>query len=295
MKFDLLARAVERHVPSFRSSVEIAALIEAPRYDPDTMECRSLDQQFRLPWNCVCIEDDVSVVLIQRRGRVVPGGGELHLAAGAERTTTKDLGIEKWDGFRVALMHEHAKERGRPAGVFVDLMAAENVEHRGDYASIGWSVDRIFGVDAERELVYTPGHTYFEEIQRHLIQNVTVALSQCVMISRPGTWIVKRLPTTAEQALIAKRTASAKKVARSHERERWLLITDKERERYFRDSAGHAEGDTSSVTPHPRRAHFRHIGANADGTRRHTWVRACWVGSTEAEIHGARYRVELDL
>ena len=34
---------------------------------------------------------------------------------------------------------------------------------------------------------------------------------------------------------------------------------------------------------------------NEDGSRKYTWVRSCWVGSTEAEIRGQRYRVELDL
>jgi hypothetical protein len=49
------------------------------------------------------------------------------------------------------------------------------------------------------------------------------------------------------------------------------------------------------VTPHARRAHYRHIGENDDGTKKYTWVRACWVGSTEAEIRVQKYRVELEL
>lgn len=294
MKFDLLAQAIERFVPAFRTALDVAALISAPRFEPETMQCNDLDVQFRLPWNCVCIEDDVSVVLIQRRGRLSTQGGQ-EAVDESSRIGTRDIGLQRGDCFRFACVHEHRVTKGRPAGVFADRLFVENVRDQGGYASVGWSIGPIEGVDGDRHLVYELGSDRHAEIARHLIENVNVALSQCAMVTRPSTWIVKRVPTSSEQAAIERRAANPKKAARSGERDRWLLITDKEREKYFRDSAGHAEGDASLRTPHPRRAHFRRIGTNPDGSLRHTWVRACWVGSTEAEIHGSRYRVELDL
>jgi hypothetical protein len=132
------------------------------------------------------------------------------------------------------------------------------------------------------------------------INDFRFCYSAATAACRPTNWIVRQVPTERQEVAIA-RAENGKKIPRSGDRNKWLLITDEERVRYFRErepvaaavsSSGH---DRQEVTPHPRRAHHRHIGTNEDGSKRHTWVRACWVGSRETEIRGARYRVELEL
>lgn len=315
MKFDVMAKMVERHVPEFIPTMRVASLIEAPTYNPETMASTNMQEEFRLPWNAVFIEDSQSGVLIQRRGRMINEGNGWRPDPDKEkRWTTADIGIERMDLFRFGVVFSKGafKNVDLPAdsGLFAEMFVEEVVAWDGSGATfakgdhrpgtqIRWVMGGIMFVVGDRTLELIPGTDGFDSSSRSLVDNVMAALSQCCMVTRPSNWIVKRVPTASEAQAIARRANHAVKVPRSHERDRWLLITDAERARAFREPAAiGVSGDAREhrdVAPHPRRAHYRHIGTNEDGSKRHTWVRACWVGSKEAEIRGARYRVELDL
>lgn len=294
-----MARMVERHVTEFMPTMRAASLIEAPSYDPDKMAAKNMHEEFRLPWNSVFIEDDQSGVLIQRRGRVIVAGNSWRPDPDKERRwTTGDVGIERMDLFRFGVVFSdkfNGREIITPCGYFSEMCVIDILAD----GRIFWGTGGINVVIGGGTIVIGPGHEKWAECSKTLVDNITAALNQCCMVTRPSNWIVKRVPTAQEEEAIARRANHAVKVARSHERDRWLLITDAERARAFREpSAVEVSGNAQErrdVTPHPRRAHYRHIGQNEDGSKRHTWVRACWVGSKEAEIRGARYRVELDL
>lgn len=130
-----------------------------------------------------------------------------------------------------------------------------------------------------------------EKLHREIHGQINCSMWQCVQATQPGTWIVSDLGSERR----AEKFKDSKIIPRSHQRRRWIVITDQERRRSFRESVANEGGEDRSVTPHARRAHYRHVGENEDGSKRYTWVRACWVGSTEAEIRGQRYRVELEL
>lgn len=290
--FDQMVAAVERFEPDLTTALKTAALIRMPAYDV-TKASKRLDTEFRLPWNCVVMEDNESAVLLRRDGRMVEdksANGWRH--DGSTRFGTKDIGLEVGDLFIVGATDHRETHKGRGRVIFIQIWVQGIVT--GEFNKVNWWCHRacVCDLDANKKMVFEHGEPAFEAITKQwLPQQVVVAMNQCVIATSPSNWIVRHVPSNKQQRLIDKR-AVGPRIQREHERDHWLLITDAERRRYFRTNRG--PGDRE-VAPHPRRGHYRHIGENEDGTRRHTWVRSCWVGSTEAEIRGGRYRVEIDL
>jgi hypothetical protein len=302
--FDTMCRLSEGgRAPDLERKLRYASLLKMPGvfHSED-----SLQDDFRMLWKSMVVEDDEGCVFIERSGRLkvtetlatYAGHGVVnsivaHPVMGrisTERCTTKDVGVEIGDMFTVAT-----------AGVIGDAVAMTFGEvvsigpFHGDRTRIAWLVYELKTL-AERsdgtriEQVWREGSEDLAEVSAEWLKTVSVGMSQCMIAARPGTWVLRELSSRDRNP------ERSVKVPRSHQRPRWIVISDEERVRHFRsptaadESAGHRE-----VTPHPRRAHYRHIGTGEDGSKRHTWVRACWVGSTEAEIRGARYRVELEL
>lgn len=173
------------------------------------------------------------------------------------------------------------------------------IECKTSNLKMGWGDKRNFVVlDSEKEkevsmLAYASGCNdpieTLRRVRQDYIRAFIVALRQVMLVNHPGNWIVK--------AKSEERTRRAKKgpaIARSHERARYLLISDEERIRHFRqDQNGEKR---KSPTAHARRAHLRKVGVNEEtGRKVYTKVKASWIGSREATIDGVRYEVQLDL
>lgn len=113
---------------------------------------------------------------------------------------------------------------------------------------------------------------------------IRYALAALHLINSPKMWVLKSVPNEK----LVRQAAKGRKIPRSHARARYILISDKDREKHFS-----VEGQTSRATlktGHPRRAHWRRLSKD-----KMTRVRACWVGPEETSIEGVRYRVQLDL
>lgn len=291
MLFDEMAGLVDGgHLPDFEGSLRVASLIEVPPYNPNDHDCTSVSDTFRLPWNVVCLDDGISCVLIQRRGKAkrVAAGWEVDPSS---RRMTTELGVEVDDWFRFAVVMPRPPGEAGCFGLFVEMMVASVSKGTG----IKWSIGELYISAREGGRAVKTGDPTWKECARHLIAHAVAGLNQCASLTAPSNWIVKKTTSRNQRRSIERRKDVG--IPRSHERNRWLLITDKERVRAFREAPVLASGgtDRGSATPHARRAHYRCIGLDGDGNKRHTWVKACWVGSTEAEIRGARYRVELGL
>jgi hypothetical protein len=312
MRFDRLAMLMERHAPeTWQQTLRVAALMQLPNYNPNEMACDDLRTQFRMPWNAMVMEDDISVVVLQRRGKLfdseseklksMRGGDVVHGVSTARinervRCRTSDVGLETGDVIRLVVFFWRDEKSGAAPDIALcaEMAFCGTRELEGGTAKEGllWSTSGVHVVSERgHQLVTGDDMERFQMSTKALIDNLHAGMNQCVMVTRPAYWIVKRIPGRQERRAIERESRSAG-VPKSHQRHRWLLISDAERQRSFRE---HSEPTGRHVVPHARRGHFRHIGDNEDGSRRHTWVRACWVGSTEAEIRGGCYRVELDL
>lgn len=256
---------------------------------------------FRLPWKATAIEDSMSCVLLERVGQttmealsaeVAPHGVRSKLAVGGEvrkdrRVTTADVGLEAGDMFYVAMAQVAETHSVVTSATAVFGGSNENLEHMWAFQGVNLAIEyqgrvstHSLGMDSK---------CYWESV-RELTNQLIVATWQCVVATQPGSWVLRKV--------VAKESdGKSPKIPRSHQRPTWIVISDDERRRSFRSDDNQASGaaDRHAKAAHPRRAHYRHVGNREDGGRRYTWVRSCWVGSTEARIRGGRYRVEVDL
>lgn len=196
-------------------------------------------------------------------------------------------------------------KEGKPVQALDQLGGAgdrELIEIATNGLSMGWGTKQKFEVIPLEEgagAVYDAFPHYRQlvppfELQRRVKQDFlracVVGLRQITLINHPGHWIVK----TRGAEGVRRKPEKAKKIARSHERPRYLLITDEERVRYFRNDEPTEK--RKSPVAHVRRAHFRKIGVEeASGKPVFTKVKAAWIGGCEATIRGVKYEVQLDL
>lgn len=290
--FDVMCRLAEQDGghPWLSSCLRYASLVDMGPFIQNAGWESDNTHLFRLPWKAVCLEDALSCCFLERCGTI---GGSAYGAIPdrAKRIASSDVGLEKGDCFRFAFAQSDSgleqmvvaecvyggRQQARPDGKEPMVWGADTLE----------IVSRSDGVPSRSRIDRSSPR--FVEVFGALVTQIIVATWQCVNVTQPGRWLLADIEGEKREKLFRQ----AKKIPRSHQRRKWLLITDEERRRVFRHD--YERERDSSVTPHARRAHYRHIGENEDGTRRYTWVRSCWVGSTEAEIRGQRYRVELNL
>ena len=308
--FQALAAAARAGIPSLAAMLRYSSLIEVPVEFEQASFGLDIASDLRLPWKSVAVETTVlaegtvvpMAVVVERIGTVAsiawqnyPLTGPVPHAAlvfgGMDRNRrsgTSDCGIEDGDCFRWAsTVRLPARDQNVDVTFWCPRVA---VQGGGDSARM--LIDMTQCQMAEHyagrpPVVRFPTNTEARDSRGDFWRAIRLA----TLVSQPSNWIVKRVPGRAERRNAERSTGEAV-------RDRWLLITNKERERWFRESAREldaGDGNRREIASHPRRAHYRHIGQNDDGTRKYTWVRACWVGSTEAEIRGQRYRVELEL
>lgn len=106
--------------------------------------------------------------------------------------------------------------------------------------------------------------------------------------------------TTAEKFILeekpAKQETRKKKVLRSHQRERYSILTAKEIRTKMKIENQITDGDRRSPVPHERRSHYRRLykehGFKEDKI---IAIKATWVGQSEKQIGNKMYRVRLDI
>lgn len=125
--------------------------------------------------------------------------------------------------------------------------------------------------------------------------NTKTALEEVMYFNTPHRFVVKR---SAERP--RKKKGKGPEFLRSNERDQYILLQPHEiREKLGMPEPAH---DRKSPTPHSRRRHFRVLKSerfkfdrekHPDGKR--VIVPATWIGPSEGECDGRRYKVCLDL
>jgi len=306
MMFDAVCKMAERAPRSvesltLQSILRIAAIVRMPGIYKSE-DHASTNALFRMLWDVMAIEDDEGCAIIKRIGKA-SGLPDADLTKGftkggitnfddTKRNSTSDIGIEVGDTFLFVACDSSDATEDVAAGGSMATIVVHSLKDDGGPILIGgmptafalmrngdifWSTLTQADDDAAKDVIYG------------MVATFSVVLTQCIAACRPGTWVLREM-VSAKMA-----GADSPKIPRSHQRPRWIVVSDEERARYFRSNDGDADGERRQIAAHPRRAHYRLVGFHEDGSRRYTWVRACWVGPQEATMRGARYRVELDL
>jgi hypothetical protein len=123
--------------------------------------------------------------------------------------------------------------------------------------------------------------------------NAKTALEEIMWFNTPHRFVVKR---EAQRPRVKKNKGP--KFLRSHERDQYVLLQPHE----IREKLGMPESSHKSPIPHARRRHFRVLQSERYKFDREKYpdgkkviVPASWVGPTEGECDGRRYKVCLDL
>lgn len=317
MMFDAMCRAAEALGGSFEHQMRMASLlvVDEEEYRADLRAYLDSDPRFdvfeggfRLLWPYMAVDIGFASVFVSRVGRCKSDVNgpidelrarrvmELEFES-SERCGTSAIGALSGDVFMVAVTDRY------PEGiatimceglVFGDRQSPGKMPRMAILPHQTWifghrAGDRRVNVGAavNRGVISISDA---DSAARTLRDGMIKAYVSIAKAAKPSNWVVSRDSGGAERD-----PGRSPKIPRSHQRRHYIVISDQERRRCFRESVEASPSEGRDVTPHARRAHYRHIGENDDGTKKYTWVRACWVGSTEAEIRGQKYRVELEL
>lgn len=309
MLFDKLCGLADRYFADgpFRQMIEGCALIKLP----DHMKrieagVHDIFTQFFLPLPVVCIESTGLCAIFSYYQQVDPSqpgiqkGDALQVvllrdltvlseATSFEYRVNQDIGgnlLEVLSGFFEVWSQED--EQGKPGWQFQLSGLSVGWGNKKIFKSVGTWEDEMMveAANAANETV----EQFKARVQTLFHENVIKGMLQLHAINSPGNWVVEERGTEN----VKREPTKSKKIRRSHQRPRLLVITDKERVRYTRRDET-TEKRTSPL-PHARRAHWRKVGTDeSTGRPVYTRVRASWVGGKEVSIGGTTYEVRTDL
>jgi len=298
--FDKFAGFVEENRNLFRSRngdlferIESAALFHFP-IKPDAVLSKEpwgkeTWNDFHLPFNSVCVEDNASAVFLFDlvEGQLGFGRPRIFIdifsnQAGIEnfRTDTAETAGEFWNQKETLYLATF----GRIDAILPDLTNPARFHSQG-------SVDLIVVFDDHRKI---KGHWDPEtckadqEMVLNALANPNTALEELSLLMRDThNFILETAPTRPRQVKDGR-------IRRSHDRPIYTLLNPGAIRQ--RIGVAHEPATTQTRTPHERRAHFRTFR-----DERYTKVRgqrklipATWIGPNEVVKRNKRYRVLLD-
>lgn len=254
-------------------------------------EVAELNEHFRLPFRTVAVEDTASLVIIAdveedqvglsgprsyieveqmvgpRNSEFSVGPGELspeleNMFRGTVNVVWGAVENMVFDPGRYGGNHLHAQFRYGGHGCF----------------------EKKKGL--RRDLMaYLPA----DMVTRNSANNVLTAVAEIDAFNQPNRWILEGIP-------VKEKKAKGTREPRSHERPIYTLLKPQQ----IREKLGlPAPGEGSSPRPHERRGHwrtYRHQRFASSGLAdKRRWIRATWVGPSEAVVGKRRYKVRLDL
>ena len=257
-------------------------------------EVAELNEHFRLPFDTVAIEDSASLVIIadSEEEQAGLGGPRFYIE------------VEQMIGARSDEFVTPAREL--PQHVENMFRGTINVTW-GNMFNLTFDPKRYSGNHLHAHFRYE-GHGCYEKKQglrrdlmpylpadyvgRNAANNVLTAIAELDSFNQPNHWILEETPARP------RREGKVRREPRSHERPRYTLLKPEQiREKLGLPDPGE-EGGTSP-TPHERRGHwrtYRHERFAASGlASKRRWIKATWVGPSEAVIGKRRYKVCLDL
>ena len=328
--FDRLCSVVERQFPSaeLRERLKKAALFDFPQRwhetstDEAAMKRGGMDDYgmvggaefvmdtFFLPFPIVAVEDTASVVIVVdvEPGQIGLNRERVFIECFLMGTSYEEYG---YDGEEAA---ERTKAQMQMAGglpptacmVSVSRIRKAWLEPNKETGkpTVNYEVGLGFAFVADKKKMYMSPSQWKEMCIRSgdlhgMTQSVGVnaktALEEIMWFNTPNRFVVKR---GAERP--RRKKGKGPEFLRSNERDQYILLQPHE----IREKLGMPEPvhDRKSPTPHSRRRHFRVLKSerykfdreeHPDGKK--VIVPATWIGPSEGECGGRKYKVCLDL
>ena len=309
MLFDKLCQIAERHVPEILPVLAKARLFDFPYRAQDILpetlsekEVEFLRDQFFLPFECVAIEDKASCTLLMdsekdqlgvsgRRTFVefmdVATDADYYDDGGspAEREKLRrgvEMMLREWPGACIIAV-------GEIVSMDVKANADINTSFRGN-GYVTWSM-----VASKQKIYVKPKAKGMDDVAHHkaLLRNARAAMSEVFYFNNPTRWVVETKPAKIK---LPKKKTQRSRPRRSMNRPVYTLLTPKEIRTIFDDGT---TTDTGRKSPagHDRRRHPRTYRDDKFKKMKNKTViiPATWIGPSEVERGGKRYKVMLDL
>jgi hypothetical protein len=301
MIFDRFAQLIEKHAPEHIHLLNQAKLFVFPGRAHEVLpktftdeDVNFLRETFFLPFDVIAVEDSASCVLIRDEVPGQQGFGKVrHFmeclpldAPVSEFREGQNQKMELIDSVtRSPYRDVYAISTGRINSIIVGGKD-DGYRMNGDiFGTIVLNQNRVLLSAAQVERHVQAGEMRQNEAT---LKNFMTALEEVAYFNTPNRFVV-------EKRFVKHQHVAKGRVARSHQRENYVLLTPDE----IRTTLIPHDAQSTGITraPHERRRHMRLLASEKFTHMRgkSIVIPASWIGPSERVIGNKRYRVMLDL
>jgi hypothetical protein len=308
MLFDKLCGLAERHLPHLIPTLEQAALFHFPgrpheflTAQRDQIDYDQANNFFHLPFPVVALEDHASVCLLMDAEENQSGlkGRRYFVDLIAASNDSENYTSSTLDSMmqpeEAALTKQDILQRfdnpyvvncGYLEDMHYNPETAQMVSHGVITVSYLLNKKELFGVNDQDDLRDLPGN-----MVKDILRNPVTAHEELIMLTNPKYFILEDSP-----AKPPKQKKGSKKIPRSHQRPLFTYLKPADIRQKLGIEHPRQDQTRNSPVPHERRKHLRRLSKESGYKEdKVVPVKACWIGTSEKEVKGRRYRVRLDL
>jgi len=301
MIFDQLLGVIERHYKDFYDGYLYYLCQEAKIFDfpatshkilPKKIDKKELDfikEYFILPFPVVAVEDTATCTILAdtRKDQIGPFEDRFFLDCVPASTPISEFREDEQEHLRVneALgLNLKGDQLFITGGMyrFIEMNESRYLSNVQLQFMILASKDRVYASPEELKRFID------DSTRRSAAMNAKTALEEIMYFNNPKHFILESAPV--------KQRSKEKKLARSHERPKYFLLTPQ----VIREKLSLPEPiseERKSPAAHERRRHIRTLKSERFTKKRgqKIFIPATWVGPKEAVVKNRRYKVRLDL
>lgn len=311
MLFDVFCAAAELSSDKDMKSVaRSAALFDFPYVPHEVLSKNSTDEEiaflhesFFLPFRTIAVEDKATCCVLQDLEKDQTGittdrmfFDVLPVCVDPENFRPLFPGKEGQERASLSALGSAAIELGLARTFLISKGFVSLSFENSGREKIAGGISRIWRYSADAKELTDLSEALFEDVRMReaVVQselcNGKTAIEEVIHFNTPERFVVEVTPRTT-------RPQNSTKIPRSHERRRYLLLKPSEIKVMFGDKEEGCQTGRGGPAPHQRRRHWRHLRSekfvNMKG--KSIVIPASWVGASEAEVSGRRYKVMLDL
>jgi hypothetical protein len=308
MIFDKFCGLVERHFPVLLDTVADAKIFYFPALPhevlPKEVIFNDYKDTFFLPFQTVVIEDKGSMILLVDDAPDTIGLSERRLFIEC-MPVSNDYNNYSHDyippGSEDLVRENFELMAKRYAGHYLIHIGTIKLLPKEDNPE-GFMIDGSLHTShlvskrtCIKTIEFNPDKEAYKEMGESAIRNAATAIEEIMFFNVPSRFILEEAPTKISPSRFTK-SGSLKRLLRSPDRPLYTLLTPFEiRAKLGLTTKSEKEGGT--VEGHYRRRHFRTLRSDVftHMKDKRIVVSATWVGESEVERGGKRYKIMLEL
>lgn len=330
MIFDQLAGIVERHLPQFIPVMKKARIFRIDNIksvETTAQANRDTDSElasnFKLPFEVVALEetserhgksDRCTVLSVHNDEEKLynflmcasrpDDPSDVTIASGIVKASAIMKVHEKWDWDNLCTIHDYTMWSGnKKDGLMHHRSGKEFTYNNAQREALSKRVDETRektkqameskDIEAIKGMMNEYKDQVIELKMSMMINSCHAAMLCVILINQPTQFIV-------EESLVKQRKSKLN-IERSDTRPHYVVLAPGQIKKRFIHTTTNNESETvetgKTIGAHERRGHYRKLQSdryiNAKGKT--IWVKAMWIGPSEAVINNNRYKVMLDL